>query len=65
MAAVRQVRTIAMTAMNTELISHRNAAGATGPSRPKKENSGAVRFLKRFWKLVATHSVGHQTGSWL
>ncbi len=53
-----------MTAMNTELISHRKAAGATGPSSPKKENSGAVRFLKRFWKLVLTHSVGHQAGFW-
>ena len=30
-----------MTAINTELISQRKAPGATGPSSPKKENSGA------------------------
>ena len=62
MAAVMQVRIMAMTDMNTVLMSHRKAAGAVGPSMPKMENRGAVRLVKRLLKLLTTQSVGHHTG---
>ena len=64
MAAVRQVISMAITDMNTVLMSQRKAAGAVGPSREPIWYRGALRLVKRFWKLLLTHSVGHQTGFW-
>ena len=62
MEAVRQVRTMAATAMNTVFTSQRMAPGTVGPAREPIWNSGADRRSKSFTKLARVHWEGQNTG---
>ena len=62
MEAVRQVSSMAITAMNTVLTSQRMAPGMVGPVREPIWNSGALRLEKSTWKFRRVSSLGHQSG---
>ena len=53
---------MAATDINTVLTSQRMAAGTVGPTSAPISNSGALRLVNSFSKLLVTHSDGHQTG---
>ena len=57
-----QVSSMAATDINTVLTSQRMAAGTVGPTSAPISNSGALRLVNSFSKLLVTHSDGHQTG---
>ena len=61
-AAVMQVRIIAITAMNTVLTIQRMAAGTVGPVTDPNWNSGALRLEKSTWKFRIVNSLGHHCG---
>ena len=53
---------MAMTAINTVLISQRIAAGTVGPARLPIWKSGALRLENSTWKFRSVNSCGNHSG---